>query len=269
MADDNLIHPDGHKGNRVPEEKKNQAPNQPDSKPQCAETPIPVVPPKLNFPPTERHQCKKRYKYIKEEIKYWFEVAAIIGGLAGLYLIWLQYNDMTRATDASVKQSKALIAQSEIMQRQLDEMKQARIQDERAWVFVTVPNNALSFSVTNGVLNAIMKNVGKTPALLTSEYGCFTENPAEIQRHDPIGNKDSLMIIPNQEATLKVTIPLNAEARILNNVRFYIYGTVYYSDISGNNHWSQFCFSITDKGAWMVAQNFHGSCDDLESDQIK
>ena len=123
MADENLINPSDREGKRVPQEKKNQAPNQPDAKPQCAETPSAVILSKSNESPTPRHQCRKRYKSIKEEVKYWFEVVAIIGGLVGLILIWLQYNDMTRATDASVKQSKALIAQSEIMQGQLDEMK--------------------------------------------------------------------------------------------------------------------------------------------------
>jgi len=166
MADDNLIHAGDCEGKRVPQEKENQAPNEPNSKPQRAETPSAVVPSKSNEPPTPRHQGRKRYKCIKEEIKYWFEVFAIIGGLVGLVLIWLQYRDMTRATDASVKQSKALIAQSGIMQGQLKEMQDARELDERAWIVLTEPVVIQPYSAEQVALYIKIINTGKTPATI-------------------------------------------------------------------------------------------------------
>ncbi|MGB7768530.1 MAG: hypothetical protein WBN22_06715 [Verrucomicrobiia bacterium] len=90
MSDENLTSSGSGDSKSIPKEKENQATDQADAKPQSSETPSPVSLSKPNEPPTPRHQCKKRYKCVKEEVKFWFEVGGIIGGLFGLYLIWLQ-----------------------------------------------------------------------------------------------------------------------------------------------------------------------------------
>lgn len=74
MSDDHSVHSAESGGKRIPEKKKNQASDKPDTEPQRAETPRPIISPETNLPPSEPHQCKKRYKCIKEEVKFWFEV---------------------------------------------------------------------------------------------------------------------------------------------------------------------------------------------------
>ncbi|HXI73830.1 MAG TPA: hypothetical protein VNN22_26100 [Verrucomicrobiae bacterium] len=208
----------------------------------------------------QEKDTNRKIKSIGAAFFKFIELLALIAAVATAWVIYAQFQEMQRTTSAANGQLRT-------MEGQLDEMKQARIQDERAWIFVTIPNNALNLSVTNGSVNLIMKNIGKTPALITSEYGGITEDASAIQPHDPKGINDSLMLIPNCEGSLKVIIPLNVEARIVTGTRVYVFGTVFYSDISGDSHWSQFCFSFTENGGLMLTGNFHASCDDLETKQ--
>ena len=212
----------------------------------------------------ERNNRREKRRFIVEIV----EIVLIAVYATVTVFEWRTFDSERKTMEQEFKSSQTnSVQQLSALQRQLEEMKQSRIQEERAWVFVNIPDNALTFSAPSVIVKAIMKNVGKTPALITSEYGNFTENPGDIQRHDPIGSKDSLMLIPNKEAMLKLTMSANIAARILNNVTIYAYGTVYYSDISGNSHWSQFCIALSEKGTIMTSQNFHGSCDDLETAQ--
>jgi hypothetical protein len=248
-----------------------------DSNPENPPSPSPLT-------PAAERQCQSETKEHWNDLTCWgkfervaktVEFAGIIGALIFICVQWSDINTTSQDVGQAINlisnqvvfaqsQSKTLQTQANTMQGQLDEMKL----DERAWVFVTIPNNAFNPSTNNGVITLTEKNGGKTPALITSEYGNGTENPSEIQFHDPIGTKDSLVLIPNGEATLTITIPLNVEARMLVGNRVYFYGTIYYSDISGNKHWSQFCFSFQNNGIIMHTENFHNSCDDLEANQI-
>ncbi|MGB7768531.1 MAG: hypothetical protein WBN22_06720 [Verrucomicrobiia bacterium] len=67
---------------------------------------------------------------------------------------------MTRATNAAVIQSKALLAQSEVMQNQLDESKAARRMDERARVGPT-DTQGIIHDGTNIYFKIFVKNSAK------------------------------------------------------------------------------------------------------------
>jgi hypothetical protein len=197
-----------------------------DPKPENPPNPPPIIPPAEQRP---ENQCDSDEKW--DNLTRWgkfermakvVEFAGIIGALIFICVQWSDINATSQDVGQAINlisnqvvsaqsQSKTLQDQASIMQGQsqiltgewqamqgqLEEMKRTRTLDERAWVFVTTPDNALTFSVTNAVLNARMKNVGKTPALITSQYGFFTENSADIKPHDPIGSKGSLNRVGN------------------------------------------------------------------------
>jgi hypothetical protein len=89
-----------------------------------------------------------------------------------------------------------------------------------------------------------------------------------IHPHDPEGFKLQMMLIPQQDKRgMVANISPATELRIIQNATVYAFGTVYYSDIHGVRHWSQFCYSFADTGLTMTPANFHNSCDDLEQTQ--
>ncbi len=257
---------------RVPEKKENQAPDKPDTKPQSAETPSPVISPKPNESPAPRQQCRKRYKCVKEEIKYWFEVIAILGGLAGLGLIWLQYSDMTRATDAAVIQSKALLAQSKMMQSQLQEMRETRREDERAWVFSTgLDIKTNSYGERYYVIN--FKNSGRTPAINAAIFVTQWKDSSQIPIQDslPVYIPRGIMIGPNEDAGLtggEIGLTDESAKIVKEGYSYYLAGTVWYDDVFGHHHWSQFCYQIIPYNR-IFGWPQHNSCDDAETNQKK
>lgn len=266
---------DGQKSaERVPEKKENEAPSKPDPKPQCSEAPSSVVLPKTNEPPAPRHQCRKRYKCIKEEIKYWFEVAAIIGGLIGLVLIWLQYKDMTRATLATITQSKALLRQSELMQQQLNEMRESQKLDQRPWVLLSdIITTRIFTNSTSATIQISFKNIGRTPAFNVQTVVYLKQDTNAIPETDIMPNPpvNGGIYAPGQGGSVQ---PVNVPTRMVNEFQkqkaFYIFGRVQYSDIFTSNHWTQFCFEvvpeITDLSKMeFIPTPFHNSTDDTRA----
>jgi hypothetical protein len=164
-------------------------------------------------------------------------------------------------------------AQYDIGRTQIEQNRLANQMDERAWVFVKLADNALNVSTNFGTFIVTMKNVGKTPALITSVFGNMAEAITDIPAHDPVGTKLNMMIIPENEGVTKnegvtqITFPPTIESRILQNSKVYVFGTIYYSDIYGTRHWCQYCFSLSDHGNTMTQEISHNSCDDLEQAQ--
>jgi hypothetical protein len=116
-------------------------------------------------------------------------------------------------------------------------------------------------AINTATIGIILLRLGE----LSGEH--MTEDIRLIPTNDPIGIITKMMLIPERETVGKIYVPPQIELRILQNAKVYTYGTVYYSDISGNEHWSQFCFSFTDNGHSMNPEMFHDSCDDLETGQ--
>jgi len=220
----------------------------------------------------ERNHRREKRRFIVELI----EVGLILVYATVTIFEWRTF-DMERQTmeqEFKSAQARDLIQKTNAdrqlvaLQGQLNEMKKAREQDQRAWVFVTIPNDALGAFGTNDItVNLTEKNIGKTPALVTHIYGAPALDPKNIPPHDPFGTKSSLMLIPNQEGNVVITLPNIIGVGIFQNIKIYIFGTVFYRDITGVEHWSQFCFQFDRNGALMVPQNFHNSCDDLEGNQ--
>src|ERR1700723_1628467 len=121
---------ESHSGEGIPKEKENGGSTESNPEPQSPETPISVGLSKPNFSPPESHNCRKTYKHIKEEIKFWFEIAGIIAGIGVLILLWKQYGEMVKATKATLDAVKISQDQTIISKRQLDDSEA----QQRAWL---------------------------------------------------------------------------------------------------------------------------------------
>ena len=256
------------------------------------ETPPPIVTPPPATPTIESKSPKKeeghnrpknfleklwefrKPKRINDFAKKW-KHAIEFAGLAGLLFycainageLWV-FNSERQDMDAEFHSGQTnAVAQYDIAHKQLDQNKLANQIDERAWVFVTIPDNAFSTGTNSGTVATIIKNVGKTAALINTFYSGLTVNPATIPTNDPPGTAYNFMIIPQTEKTINMVIPIGYEAAIYNNSSVYCFGTVYYSDIFNNRHWCQFCFSFHNNGLTMTPENFHSACDDLNQIQ--
>jgi hypothetical protein len=225
-----------------------------------------IVPPPNPPDATSARQNEK--KSFCEKWHHEIEFVAVLAAVIYAVFTWMEWKTfdserMTMEQEFRTGQTNAL-QQLRVFQDQLEEMKQARMEDERAWVFVTIPNNALDVSSTNAVITIMDKNVGKTPAVIMSTFGSMAIDSKRIPLHDPPGSSTSLMLVPNQEAKVMINLPEVVKQGILLNIKIFIYGTVCYRDINQKTHWTQFCFSFSQNGAYMQPENFHNACDDLE-----
>ncbi len=122
---------------------------------------------------------------------------------------------------------------------QLIEMKTEANTDQRAWVYC----EGLHFDTANpGAFIYVIKNIGKTPAI-NVEIAAFN-NVSEPPKHDDhfsprnkVGN-----LFPNNETTFFWPSSENFVQVFRTAKIMYFYGTIWYEDIVGNHHLSQFCF---------------------------
>ena len=273
MADENLIHAADSGGERVPKKKENASTNQPNPEPKASDAPIAVSRPEPNFAPSERHNCCKKYKRIKEEIKFWFEIAGIIAGIGVLILLWKQYGELVKTTQVAVGQLKVMKTQSDAMQGQLQEMQTNRNLDERAWLFVyEITNAPIEDSPSNGVFFVTFKNYGRTPAFHVHGSIAFTMDATAIPKLDFFTTPHTDMTVA-PDGTSSSGIPMNAVNAAFplaiqameNGKPSYFFGAAWYDDIFGKHHWTQFCYVMQPGLKTFKDAPFHNECDDTIS----
>jgi hypothetical protein len=132
-------------------------------------------------------------------------------------------------------------------------------------VFVEGRDNMLTTESTNFVFHAKMVNSGKTIAIVTGNICGACNNTNEIPKYDPIASGQSEVLIPNAMSP-EFVIPI---PRWLFAKEVYFFGTVYYDDIFGDRHWTQFCYCFSDAGKTVALTPFHNACDDSETEQKK
>jgi hypothetical protein len=153
-------------------------------------------------------------------------------------------------------QLQAAKAQASAAEKQIQEMREQRMLDERAWVSVYEFNDAPDF---RSVLVAY-KNVGKTPALNVRTAIFLSSDPKWIPVYDDKPtNAYKVMLFPNDQ---RYSARLFASTNNLI-VGSYVFGTIWYDDIFGSNHWVQFCRIWTENEAQMTG--IHNSCDDADT----
>jgi hypothetical protein len=282
-----------HLGKWIPKTKAGKSTNTADAKEQSSNTPNAVIVTETNHPPTNGKHCKKRYECIKTEIKWWFEVGGILGGLCGLYLLWKQYGEMAKTTQAMTTQItvmqgqfqamtnqasimkgqfQAMTNQDGILEGQLEQMQESTELDERAWVSARRP----TFSVQNDIIGitSYFENTGKTIAIHCHPHVWVTWSTNTIPKRDTDTDFESGYLLPPNAPSYEYS-GTNDMDGIGVAKTFYVYGTVWYGDVFTKDHWSQFCYQVrcertsqTNFGFSNPQELFiHSSCDDNQTDQ--
>jgi hypothetical protein len=207
---------------------------------------------KKNHPYQKWHQTQNGRDRFMRRIVEIFAIVAVL-----VYLLQMQAN--RRQADAA--------------ESQLREMHEENILAERAWISTTTID--FNFVVPPGDVQATInfKNTGKTPAMNVLPIGIYSFDRKHIPDMDNRQGLTNYSGMVGPDVQTKTTdwsfvIPSEAVKAITNGVSFYIYGTIWYDDIFGSNHWSQFCYQInTNFHSWLTP--FHNSCDDEKSSNRK
>jgi hypothetical protein len=178
------------------------------------------------------------WEYFERFVKC-IECVALIGGVATAIFIGYQWKEMRKASEDAEK----TIALS---QGQLDEMKQDRILDERAWVapFEMIAENSIS-DTNNTVFKLRFRNTGKTPALNVSESHDIAGWVGAVPTNNPPIEICSMMLAPDGISFIGFKIDNYTVSAIKGGYSpFFVYGKISYDDIFGNHHWTEFCWGI-------------------------
>ncbi len=210
--------------------------------------------------PISQHHSDEKKKY---SVEWWKPRAEIFGIFAALALLAVN-GCQAWITGKAVNVSKG----------QLEEMRNQRVMDERAWVFVTelatIPqSNSVTFVVK-------FKNSGRTPAFdLQTTAGQVQINPPYDERNLPpdvsrgIASLDNRppeyqnIMAPNEELVMAVK-SVDDQPTIDRKRTSYIYGKIWYNDIFKRPHWTTFC-GMYETNKIFRAAGFHNSCDDVET----
>lgn len=200
-----------------------------------------------DFPPTitTDYSSGQKNKNGSNKIKLIFEWAAFLGGIGLLGLNYFQ----------------------------LREIRLTRIQDERAWVLTTgelARKNSADHKLTT--VSVFFKNTGKTPALNMHCYARCTAIESLIPPKDDCPPNLAGMCAPGQPSQVAAG-PWESYHfdDAFKGTPIFVYGTIWYDDIFGGHHWTQFGFkmipSIDESIAYFIATEKHNTCDDAENAQ--
>jgi hypothetical protein len=195
----------------------------------------------MNSQEDENNGCPQSWRELNNIFKQWkptLEVIGIVLAIIVAVLIYLQYR----------------------------EMQLTRIMDERAWVAIS--DVKCSQMNTIEEFDLTYKNTGKTPAINTQIQVISTGFLKDIPKKDAMPNPQlsSALVAPDGTGFTDIKQPVLAVEAVGT---FYLYGTIWYDDIFGKHHWSQFCFYVRCDTNTIVMgpAAFHFTCDDTENGQ--
>jgi len=200
---------------------------------------------------------EERNKPTKIEIwKFRLEVTAAIIGVCLAVIYFCQMW-------ANLRQARAA-------EDQLKEMHSEAVRAERAWVYVEVKDNMLMQESTNFVLHAKIINSGKTIGILTGTISAVSTDESKIPTHDPIAGGQSVILNPRTDESIFQEFVISVPIAAFQNSRgVYFCGTVFYRDIFGDSHWTEFCYHFSEGGRFGTVTRFHNSSDDAERQSNK
>jgi hypothetical protein len=217
-----------------------------------------------NVPPAIQSQNKSanHSNPRKAEPPNWCDILTLIleiFGIIGLF-IYCVY---------TIKEWKTFDSERETMENEFVISQANFRQDERAWLAAVSISQIVSQDKQNGIFSILFKNTGKTPALNVQAVTSWTMNVATIPKYDgvPAPRINSGITAPEQNwEAQSATISAKIMSNISNGEPLYLYGTVWYDDIFGNHHWTQFCAeversSINNVVIQFLGAPFHNSCD--------
>jgi hypothetical protein len=245
---------------QFPKSKDVKGSSQPDDQPNPPAIPL-TKDCKSNHTKPGPHENKLTKWEIFERWIRVIEFAALISAVPTAIFIGCQWHEM-------VKASKIAENQLGIMQGQLDEMKQSRILNARAWISfhqIHFTFNKWGEITSNATWKIDYRNSGQTPAInvqvMTWSGGHFEEIPVHDTQPN-ISNPYKAMMEPGGEGNTPDAILSHGIIEyIKSGMPYYFWGTIWYDDIFGNHHWTQFCYKISSD--FEVAPiGSHNSCDD-------
>jgi hypothetical protein len=205
--------------------------------------------------------------------------------------IWVKFERVFRAVEFVVlvvgvpfvvfqgceiqKSTNAAVTQAQLMQRQLDEMRKSREGDQRAWVVsgqgvALFDAEAQSHMLTGVSFNVPIKNIGRTPAInVVTGIGEYFKR-SDVPTNDPYPAVNSYMLSPSADVYIPTKGFLSDTEVydfITNGGAFYIEGTIWYDDIFGHHHWTQFCITPNADMSRFAYTDFHNTCDDAQTKQ--
>lgn len=151
-------------------------------------------------------------------------------------------------------------------QKQLTDSRNTFAVAQRAWV-APITTELRSESAQNGMGTVFVvpfSNTGKTPAFKVHAWVNWTTILGQITDADPIADKEGMLLPPQGVGNISTPPVLPADVeRIKFGYRLYVYGTIKYRDIFGNDHWTQFCFYPgQDLKGFGPCDNNHNGTDD-------
>jgi hypothetical protein len=191
----------------------------------------------------------QKKKYSAEWWKIRLEFAAIIGGLFAVVIYFFQMRANQGQVDAAYKQFGA-------MTNQLSEMQTAREQDERAWI---APYDFAKYGEPEGIYRVFFKNTGKTPALNVD---------SDVRSTGVINDVETANWPTNPpgpySGVLAPEIQRHADTERISGV--YFYGRIWYDDVFGKHHWTDFCvfFDPNSTGGFVITK-FGNATDDSKT----
>jgi len=200
-------------------------------------------------------------------------------GIVGLgYYCWVNHRELVVFDSERVTmESEFRTSQSNAM-AQLDEMRKAREGDQRAWLGISQTTETFTTNPTNGerltvTFNAAFKNTGRTPALnvvpVIGECTDVNSIPQKDQFPNPVYH--SFLVPPDGGGNVTATYGLTSAATNCPIIKidrpFYLAGTIWYDDIFGRHHWTQFCILIQPDFNSAPTPPVHNTCDDAQASQ--
>jgi hypothetical protein len=154
---------------------------------------------------------------------------------------------------------------------QLREMQANRVLDERAWLSESDIKPVWADKDNSAILNVLYKNTGRTPALNVQCLTGWTKKPETIPKKDTVPDPPTTaaMIPPGGEFNSQTPLlPVLAGKKTAQvETPLYAFGTVWYDDVFGGHHWSQFALllekdSLNPSMIRSHPLTIHNSCDD-------
>ncbi len=148
-------------------------------------------------------------------------LAAILAGVTA-YVFWCQLGTMEQANRDSREASKL---------------------ENRAWIAPITSKIHTEMGQSGIIFNVPFTNSGKTPALHVSAWIGAVGDFKDIGFGEPSrGHADELLGLDQVGNTSTVPFPSDVIQKIQSGATLYVFGTIWYDDIFGGKHWTQFCF---------------------------
>jgi hypothetical protein len=196
-------------------------------------------------------------------------IIVIIAGISVAAFIVVQSREVLQAASVVSGQLTAT-------PQQLEEIKQTRMADQRARVAVDgTPNQIISEDKESVTFEISYKNTGRTTA---TKVACVTGAallPARVPQVENAPNPpvNAATLAPGGTGVVRSPIIMAGTMKaITDGVPLYLYGTIWYTDVFGKSHWSQFCWKIERQKddhnliSFSVWTN-HNSSDDVQGDK--